>query len=571
MCCHERSMARRHPLLLAIPMVACGVSIGPPSNPPLEVAGADPAVGFQAFANVDGERIHIEATPVSEEMEGSVSPTTTVTGADGTVYATWTTDPATGEPSGTIGGQSFGRPEDRATDRDPAVWGPIVNSRVGAVLDEVSGQAEATLTSGQYLDVEEVLQDVDSMGPLLHALADPEAETECGDGVCSEDEDDRECPEDCGCAAPSSCGGVAPFGCYCDPECMANGDCCADACDACSVDGCPMCGETELACGTACVPEERLCDGIDDCPMREDEGCDDFDEPDPDDEDVAAGMTLDPAPEDEEDFSSTTRSLSRSQAFPVSVAQCNIYYGGSHTFNLDKYGWGKPTGPATYKTARRFATLVAKHWSRVSIIGMQEVTSRANAGKLAGYLEQKTGHDWDYVYHGGNAVFWRRAMWSLKKDLGTHVIEYYPKSDGHIVSLRVVAAILHRRGSHAYVAASSGKLIPKGHLSNRFRGREALSWISWISRSMGSYSDSSRLIFVDQNAGLRTSPWYRFNTRYFENGGRKRTHMWGRFDYVWWDYAAGDRRTDGFRGGPYVSRSFGSDHRSVAARVMLER
>ena len=60
-----------------------------------------------------------------------------------------------------------------------------------------------------------------------------------------------------------------------------------------------MCGETELACGSACVPEEQLCDGIDDCPMGEDEGCDDFDEPDADDEEVAAGMTL--APEDEED------------------------------------------------------------------------------------------------------------------------------------------------------------------------------------------------------------------------------------------------------------------------------
>jgi len=567
-------MTRRYAPLVAILMVACGVSIGPPSDPPLEVEGADPAAGFQAFANVDGERIRIEATLVSEEMEASVSPTTTVTGADGTVYATWTTDPATGEPSGTIGGQRFGGPEDRATDHDPAVWGPIVASRVGAVLDEVSRQAEATLTTGQYLDVEEVLQDVDAMGPLLHALADPEAEAECGDGVCSDDEDDSECPEDCGCAAPSSCGGVAPFGCYCDAECMANGDCCADACDACSVDGCPMCGETELACGTTCVPEERLCDGIDDCPMSEDEGCDDFDEPDDaGDEEVTAGMTLDRAEDEEEPVGTepVPYSLSESKAFPVSVAQCNIYYGGSHTFNLKKYGWGKPTGPATYKTARRFATLVARHWHRVSIIGMQEVTSHSNAEKLAGYLEQKTGHDWDFDYHGGSAIFWRRAMWSLKKDLGTHVIEYYPKSDGHIVSLRVVGAILHRRGSHAYVAASSGKLIPKGHLSNRFRGREAGSWIKWISRSMGSFSNSSRLIFVDQNAGLHTSPWDRFNTRYFENGGRKRTHMWGRFDYVWWDYAAGDRRTDGFKGGPYVSRSFGSDHRSVAARVMLHR
>lgn len=53
----------------------------------------------------------------------------------------------------------------------------------------------------------------------------------CGDGTCAEDETDASCPADCGCAA-SSCG-VSPFGCFCDPECAASGDCCADACDAC--------------------------------------------------------------------------------------------------------------------------------------------------------------------------------------------------------------------------------------------------------------------------------------------------------------------------------------------------
>ena len=54
---------------------------------------------------------------------------------------------------------------------------------------------------------------------------------ECGDGTCAEDETDASCPADCGCAA-SSCG-ISPFGCYCDPDCTASGDCCADACDAC--------------------------------------------------------------------------------------------------------------------------------------------------------------------------------------------------------------------------------------------------------------------------------------------------------------------------------------------------
>ncbi len=55
---------------------------------------------------------------------------------------------------------------------------------------------------------------------------------ECGDGTCAEDETDASCPADCGCAA-SSCGSISPFGCFCDPDCSASGDCCADACDAC--------------------------------------------------------------------------------------------------------------------------------------------------------------------------------------------------------------------------------------------------------------------------------------------------------------------------------------------------
>ena len=49
----------------------------------------------------------------------------------------------------------------------------------------------------------------------------------CGDGECTEGETDASCGQDCGCGA-GACGSVAPFGCYCDPTCQAEGDCCAD-------------------------------------------------------------------------------------------------------------------------------------------------------------------------------------------------------------------------------------------------------------------------------------------------------------------------------------------------------
>ena len=52
----------------------------------------------------------------------------------------------------------------------------------------------------------------------------------CGDGVCSEDETDENCGQDCGCRSPADgCGSLAPYGCWCDSECEENGDCCADA------------------------------------------------------------------------------------------------------------------------------------------------------------------------------------------------------------------------------------------------------------------------------------------------------------------------------------------------------
>jgi hypothetical protein len=54
----------------------------------------------------------------------------------------------------------------------------------------------------------------------------------CGDGECGEDETDASCGQDCGCGA-DACGSVAPFGCYCDTECAARGDCCADLEEVC--------------------------------------------------------------------------------------------------------------------------------------------------------------------------------------------------------------------------------------------------------------------------------------------------------------------------------------------------
>jgi Zn-dependent metalloprotease len=57
--------------------------------------------------------------------------------------------------------------------------------------------------------------------------SDCEGEPGCGDGICTGDETDATCGQDCGCAA-LNCESVAPFGCWCDFECEDYGDCCAD-------------------------------------------------------------------------------------------------------------------------------------------------------------------------------------------------------------------------------------------------------------------------------------------------------------------------------------------------------
>ncbi len=51
----------------------------------------------------------------------------------------------------------------------------------------------------------------------------------CGDHMCTGDETDASCRQDCGCSATSGCETVAPYGCWCDADCDASGDCCSDA------------------------------------------------------------------------------------------------------------------------------------------------------------------------------------------------------------------------------------------------------------------------------------------------------------------------------------------------------
>lgn len=247
-------------------------------SPALEIEQAD-GEGLRASTSVDGERVEIEARAVIEPLlDGEQTfddeyRVARVIGEDETVYADWRLRLLTDEVTGELGGwpldgegaEQAGRIARRAGD-----WSAMAASRVGAVLDQVSARAQAA-RGGELAEVDEELALVADMGPYLQALPAlvDDSAADCGDGVCSVDETDANCPEDCGCAAEPSCGGVAPFGCYCGEDCAENGDCCVDACQTCGA-GCPACGD-EVPCGSTCANVGNVCDGQADCPAGEDE------------------------------------------------------------------------------------------------------------------------------------------------------------------------------------------------------------------------------------------------------------------------------------------------------------
>ncbi|HWM88030.1 MAG TPA: S8 family serine peptidase, partial [Kofleriaceae bacterium] len=66
----------------------------------------------------------------------------------------------------------------------------------------------------------------------LLVFRDPTGAAGCGDGQCLGDEGHENCAVDCGCEA-RGCDDVSPVGCYCDPACVEEKDCCSDAATYC--------------------------------------------------------------------------------------------------------------------------------------------------------------------------------------------------------------------------------------------------------------------------------------------------------------------------------------------------
>ena len=266
---------------LALAAAACSSSGGGQdgdgdSDDGLDIDVADETGGLHATTEVDGEEIAIDAT--IETMPGEAPDGTpgdqeflilTVRGAEDPPYAEWKLGILTDDLTGRYGGIAFG---DQSI-ADGGQFSELAASKVGAVLTEVSRRAAVDLAAERVSDDLRLhLFATSDVGPYLQALPTISGgfDAVCGDGVCSVDETDANCPEDCGCAAEEdTCGGVAPFGCYCNEDCDETGDCCVDACQTCGA-GCPPCGE-DVPCDSSCTNVTNACNGTSDCPGGEDE------------------------------------------------------------------------------------------------------------------------------------------------------------------------------------------------------------------------------------------------------------------------------------------------------------
>jgi GH43 family beta-xylosidase len=269
----------------------------------------------------------------------------------------------------------------------------------------------------------------------------------------------------------------------------------------------------------------------------------------------------------------------------LTVAQLNPYKGGQFD-DLDS------SGPVTFGTARRFAAMLAQSYKRTAVIGMQEAVSADVVESVRGILVEVTGHPWDARLFDTEpgaqpayerlAILWRADVLDLVEELGSVEVDALDSGAGpRTRSLRFGGLLLRRRGTRRDVGVFTGKLVPLGReidgapVDNDDRAAEATRLRAWIAQVLAPHPDATRVIAVDTNADVGTAPWVDLRGGGFWDGDDDTpTHFaYGarRIDHLFWDLDDGPRRTDGFLLGPFVTADFGSDHRSVVARVHVRR
>ena len=257
------------------------------------------------------------------------------------------------------------------------------------------------------------------------------------------------------------------------------------------------------------------------------------------------------------------------------VVQCNLEDGGRYTD-------GK--GSVTYDTAKRFATLMAStSINGAAVIGMEEIWNDDEPRRL---IAEKTGHEWKmrnypqgiHCTGSGIAVLWRPDLVTMKEDFGT--VDVATLDNGYVV--RFGGALFEKNGTTREFGFFTGKLTWDGATiggratDDELRAAQARTLRTWVQSKMSAHPRSARIITMDMNGDHGTPVWDAMSEEYWDDDVADATHdshydllLGKRYDYIWWDYDAGARNTNGFYERPHRSEHFGSDHRFVWADVFL--
>lgn len=278
--------------------------------------------------------------------------------------------------------------------------------------------------------------------------------------------------------------------------------------------------------------------------------------------------------EDGEEIALSESELTRSGS--IEVVQFNPYYGGA--WPKFEYTKEKPRqGTPTYETAEAFSALLKKDHPNAAVIGMQEIDSPG----VAEEMRKRLGGNWRVQWYGGaketgSAIYWRDDVVSFEANFGKHAVNVVDRPGGKL-TIMFGGALLQKKGGPKF-GFFTGKLTPRtwDGAGDREKDNEARSLMRWISQVMAGQPNASRVIAVDQNdfhSGLAYDAFKRsFSTVKDDTATWKspNTGKWHRYDYIWWDWDSGKKRSGGFIGKADIMGGTGSDHRAVISRVALK-
>lgn len=287
------------------------------------------------------------------------------------------------------------------------------------------------------------------------------------------------------------------------------------------------------------------------------------------------GCALDTDDEEEEDVEETALSESELKGGgSIEVVQFNPYYAGA--WPKWEYAKDKPrSGTPNWETAETFSRLLKQQYPNASVIGMQEIESAGQAEEM----RKRLGGNWRVQWYGGekqtgSAIYWRDDVVSFEKSFGKHAVNHYDRGNGR-TAVVFGGALLQKKGGPKF-GFFTGKLTPRTFTDDNEKDDEARSLSAWIKDEMKPYPNASRIIAVDQNdfyGGLAFRAFSKtFSTKDDDTPTWKspNTGKWHRYDYIWWDYDSGAKRSGGFIGKSNVMGGSGSDHRAVISRVVLK-